>query len=164
MSVPLWVPWVLVLSLAWPPLVLAAVVRRIPDARLSGRGLVALLVPALVMGVAATTMTLDRSRVGQAELDAAVDHAAAALDGSLGAIGPDRVATLVAAELGHDVGVTRSDLSAPDPMNASYSIEVRPEGDTDGPVACVEVALEMLDGNAPDLRFADVASRTGACA
>lgn len=168
MSVPLWVPWVLVLALAWPVVVLLALSRRgdgagAAPARPSGAILGLLLVPASVMAAVAVTMTVDRLQVGQDELAAAAQEAARTLDGSLGPVDADRVAALVADELGRDVQVERSQLSAPDAGSASYEIEVRVSEEDAEPAACVAVALQVLTDNATGLRFADVSARSGAC-
>jgi hypothetical protein len=158
MDLPLWVPWVLALSLALP-----VGLRRGSGTSQSRAGLVAMLVPALAMTLYAAWLSLDRRQVSQEEFDAAARDAAASLDGSLGPVNPDRVASLMAAELGDDVWVERSELSVPDELNASYTIEVRESLDATEPAACIEVHLEVLDGQAPDLRLASVDARSARC-
>ena len=157
MSLPLWVPWVLVLSLALP-----VALRRGSGAPPSRAGLVAMLVPAVVMTLVAAWLTLDRVQVSQDELDEAARDAAASLDGSLGPVNADRVASLVSDDLGQDGWVERSDLSVTDELNAAYTIEVRVDEDSEQ-AACLDVNLEVLDGQAPDLRLANVDARSGGC-
>jgi hypothetical protein len=158
MDLPLWVPWVLALSLALP--VALRYGAGTPPAR---AGLVAMLVPAVAMALYAAWLSLDRRQVGQDELDAAARDAAAALDGSLGPVNAERVASLVAADLGQEVWVERSELSVPDELNASYTIEVRRSLDETEPAACLGVSLEILHPEAVDLRLAGVEARSGGC-
>lgn len=157
MTLPLWVPWVLALALVLP------VALRLTCRPSAPRVVLVLaLAPALVMTLYAATLSLDRSRVSQEELDQAVRDAAADLAGSLGPVNAEDVASLVSADLGRDVWTQRSDLSVADPQNAGYTIEVRPDLDATER-ACVEVSLELLDQDAPDLRLATVEARSGGC-
>lgn len=157
MNLPLWVPWVLALSLALP-----VAFRRGSSTSPSRAGLVVMLAPAVVMTLVAAWLTLDRLQVSQGELDDATRDAAAALDGSLGPVNADRVADLVADDLGQEVWVERSELSVADELTAAYTIEVRVDEDSDR-ASCVDVDLEALDGEAPHLPLADVAARSGGC-
>lgn len=157
MDLPLWVPWVLALSLVLP-----VALRRGSATSSSRAGLVAMLVPALAMTLVAAWLSLDRLQVSQDELDDSTRDAAASLDGSLGPVNADRVASLVADDLGRTVWVERSELSVPDDLNAAYTIEVRVEQDSEQ-AACLEVNLEILDGQAPDLRLAGVEANSGRC-
>lgn len=157
MNLPLWVPWVLALALALP-----VALRRTPRPSTSRAVLALMLAPALVMALYAASLTFDRSRVTQEELDEAARGAAAELGGSLGPVSAEDVASLVAADLGRDVWTDRSELSVPHPLTASYTIEVRADGDA-SERACIEVSLEMLDRDAPDLRLATVEARSGGC-
>jgi hypothetical protein len=158
MDLPLWVPWLLALSLALP-----VALRRGSGTPQSRAGVVAMLVPALAMTLFAASLSLDRGQVSQDEFDAAARDAAAWLDGSLGPVNAERVASLMAADLGQEVWVERSELSVPDELNASYAIEVRVSVDATEPAACIDVHLEVLDGQAPDLRLASVDARSGGC-
>lgn len=157
MELPLWVPWLLVVALALP-----VVARGSGEPRSRGLLLV-LLAPALVMALYAATLTVDRSQVDQEELDEAAAAAAAAVDGSYGAVGTGELTLLMRAELGADVSLVSSELVTDDPLNIAYTIEARASQDTDAPVACFDVTLEVVSAEARDVRFSDVAARSGAC-
>jgi hypothetical protein len=74
------------------------------------------------------------------------------------------VAKLMADDLGgRELWIEIADLSVPDELNASYTIEVRLSQEEAEPAACLDVHLEVLDGQAPDLRLADVDARSGGC-
>ncbi|MCD4526467.1 hypothetical protein [Nocardioides sp. cx-173] len=157
MNLPLWVPWVLALTLAFP-----VALQYAPRPSTSRAMLALTLVPALVMALYAVSLTLDRSRVSQEELDEAAREAAADLSGSLGPVNGEEVASLMAADLGRDVISERGDLQVADEQNAAYVIEVR--AGQDAPErACLEVSLELLDQDAPDLRLATVEATSGGC-
>ncbi|MFA6298360.1 MAG: hypothetical protein WCS84_12695 [Nocardioides sp.] len=158
MTLPLWVPWLLALSLALP-----VALRRGSGTPTPRAGLVAMLLPALVMTWFAASLTLDRRQVSQEELDTAARDAAAALDGSLGPVNVERVAGLMAADLGKEIWVESSDLSVQNELNASYTIEARVSVGETEPAACLEVSLELLSEDAPDLRLANVEARSGPC-
>lgn len=163
MPLPLWVPWTIALSLALPVALASLVARGGPGTALSRAALVTMLVPAIAMALFAGWLSLDRLQVTQEELDAAVRDAASSLDGSLGVVDPDRVGSLVADDLGREVRVERSELEVSDELNAGYTLEVRADKGADGPVACLDVGLEVLDARAPDLRLADVEVRSEEC-
>jgi hypothetical protein len=159
MDLPLWVPWVLALSLALP-----VALRRGSGTSPTRAGLVAMLVPAVVMALFAAWLSLDRRQISQDELDAAARDAAAYVRGSFGPVNAGLLANLMAADLGgRELWIEVGELSAPDELNAAYTIEVRVSQEGTGPAACFDVNLEVLDAQAPDLRLATVDARSGGC-
>lgn len=156
MELPLWVPWLLVVALVLPVVV-------------GGRGrprglLLTLLAPAVVAALLAATLTVDRAQVSQDELDEAATAAAAAVDGTYGPVGAGELVALMRPEVGSDLSFVSSDLVTDEPLEVSYTIEVRTSQDEGAPTACFDVRLEVLSDAAPDLRLSDVAARSGACA
>lgn len=153
MTLPIWVPWVLALCLAWPVIVRLGVPE---DARKST--LAIMLVPGLAMALFAVTLSLG-STGGQDELDAAASKAARQASGNYGPVTSDRLVQLMADEVEGDLDAEVSELTT-DGANVSYTIELATGSDE---AVCFDVMLEPMSSQAPDVRFATVKSRSGNC-
>lgn len=147
MSIPLWLPWVILFVL------LAALVLK-PESSLRTSG------PIWIVLIIAVWLTVDHFWVSEDELARATTDAAAAVDGSLGGVTQDRIRVEVEDRLGRPVEITRQEIETSDPTEDSYGFTVT-VGD-DEPAMCVKVTASSA-GTSSGIGPEYTSVRTGRC-
>lgn len=150
MTIPLWLPWAILVALV-------AVALPRPESPLRTWG------PAAVALLVAAALTVDHLWVTQDELTEAVEDAAAAVDGSVGGVSQDRIRIETEDRLGHAVTVEKGSAGSggDDPGEISYGYVIR-VGD-DGPSRCVDVTELPLGSSSDETAPTRAIVVAGAC-
>lgn len=150
MTIPLWLPWVILLVLV------GGVVLR-PESSLRTSG------PVAVVLAVAVWLSVDHHWVTQHELFEATDDAADMVDGSFGGVTQDRLRIEIEDRLGRPVRLEHDSLESRSADEVAYAYLVTTGDGDGGPTVCVEVVELPVGASANGLRVASTSTETGTC-
>lgn len=150
MTIPLWLPWVILIA------VVAAALPR-PDSPWRAWG------PAVVALVAAVWLTVGHALVTQDELNEATAAAGDAVDGALGGVTSDRMRIEIEDRLGRPVAIEQITVPSADPTAIAYAFLVTRSPGDDSPATCVHVVERRVQRDTPGLGLASVTTDNEAC-